>query len=105
MANQAAGDKVAQQTTSLYNIYRTRSYTCSVSSMGNMMIQPTMYFNLRHVPMFYGPYFITNVNHDITINGFETSFEGIRQPIFAFPSIDKLVTKCSTFVLLFSIVV
>jgi hypothetical protein len=43
--------------------------------------------------MFYGPYFITNVNHDITINGFETSFEGIRQPIFAFPSIDKLVTS------------
>jgi len=93
MANQAAGDKVAQQTTSLYNIYRTRSYTCSVSSMGNMMIQPTMYFNLRHVPMFYGPYFITNVNHDITINGFETTFEGVRQPIFAFPSIDKLVTS------------
>jgi len=93
MANQASGDKVAQQSTSLYNIYRTRSYTCSVSSMGNMMIQPTMYFNLRHVPMFYGPYFITNVSHDITINGFETSFEGIRQPIFAFPSIDKLVTS------------
>ena len=91
MANQASGDKVAQQTASLYNVYRTRSYTCSVSSMGNMMIQPTMYFNLRHVPMFYGPYFITNVNHDISQNGFETSFEGIRQPIFAFPSIDKLV--------------
>ena len=91
MANQAAGDKVAQQTTSLYNIYRTRSYTCSVSSMGNMMIQPTMYFNLRHVPMFYGPYFITNVSHNINVNGFETSFEGMRQPIFSFPSIDKLV--------------
>ena len=91
MANQAAGDKVAQQTTSLYNVYRTRSYTCSVSSMGNMMIQPTMYFNLRHVPMFYGPYFITNVSHDINVNGFETNFEGMRQPIFSFPSIDKLV--------------
>jgi hypothetical protein len=91
MANQASGDKVAQQTTSLYNIYRTRSYTCNVSSMGNMMIQPTMYFNLRHVPMFYGPYFITNVSHDINVNGFETNFEGMRQPIFSFPSIDKLV--------------
>jgi len=91
MANQASGDKVAQQSTSLYNVYRTRSYTCNVSSMGNMMIQPTMYFNLRHVPMFYGPYFITNVSHDITVNGFETTFEGMRQPIFSFPSIDKLV--------------
>jgi len=56
-----------------------------------MMIQPTMYFNLRHVPMFYGPYFITNVSHDINVNGFETNFEGMRQPIFSFPSIDKLV--------------
>ena len=91
MANLASGDKVAQQTASLYNVYRTRSYTCAVTSMGNAMIQPTMYFNLRHVPMFYGPYFITNVSHDITVNGFETSFEGIRQPIFSFPSIDKLV--------------
>jgi len=91
MANQASGDKVAQQTASLYNVYRTRSYTCAVSSMGNMMIQPTMYFNLRHVPMFYGPYFITRVSHNISNNGFETTFEGIRQPIFSFPSIDKLV--------------
>lgn len=92
MANLASGDKVAQQSTSLYNVYRTRSYTCSVTSMGNVMIQPTMYFNLRHVPMFYGPYFITNVSHEISVNnGFETSFEGIRVPIFSFPSIDKLV--------------
>lgn len=91
MANLASGDKVAQQSTSLYNVYRTRSYTCVVSSMGNAMIQPTMYFNLRHVPMFYGPYFITSVSHEINVNGFETTFEGVRVPIFSFPSIDKLV--------------
>ena len=44
---QASGQKVAQQTQSLYNFYKSRSYTCQVQSLGNVMIQPTMYFNLN----------------------------------------------------------
>ena len=91
IGNQASGDKVAQQSQSLYNVYRTRSYTCDVVSMGNVMIQPTMYFNLRHVPMFTGPYLITNVSHTINENGFNTNFTGVRVPIYSFPYIDKLV--------------
>ena len=91
LGNQASGDKVAQQSQSLYNVYRTRSYTCDVVSMGNVMIQPTMYFNLRHVPMFTGPYLITNVSHNINENGFNTQFSGVRVPIYSFPYIDKLV--------------
>jgi hypothetical protein len=93
LGNQASGDKVAQQSQSLYNVYRTRSYTCDVVSMGNAMIQPTMYFNLRHVPMFTGPYLITNVTHDINESGFSTKFTGVRVPIYSFPDIDSLVVS------------
>ena len=91
LGNQASGDKVAQQSQSLYNVYRSRSYTCEVVSLGNAMIQPTMYFNLRHVPMFTGPYLITNVSHSINENGFNTQFTGVRVPIYTFPDIDSLV--------------
>jgi hypothetical protein len=52
--------------------------------MGNAMIQPTMYFNLRHVPMFYGPYMITEVKHTISPGSFETTFGGVRQSVFSF---------------------
>lgn len=89
IANSASGDKVAQQSTSLYSIYRTRSYTCGVTSMGNVMIQPTMYFNLRHVPLFRGAYWIHEVTHDIDDKGFKTDFKGIRMPIFSFPDPDS----------------
>ena len=94
LAQVASGQRAAQQSTSLFNLYRTRSYTCGVSSMGNVMIQPTMYFNLRHVPMFEGAYLITDVTHDISAGGsFDTSFNGTRIPLFALPDIDKLVTS------------
>ena len=85
----AAGDTVAQQTVSLYNIYRTRSYTCKVKSMGNALIQPTMYFNLRYVPLFYGPYWITEVTHNISPNDFKTDFTGIRMPLYSLPTPDS----------------
>jgi len=94
LAQVASGQKAAQQSTSLFNLYRTRSYTCGVSSMGNVMIQPTMYFNLRHVPMFEGAYLITDVTHDINAGGsFDTNFNGTRIPLFALPDVDKLVAS------------
>ena len=84
----AAGDTVAQQAVSLYNIYRTRSYTCKVKSLGNAMIQPTMYFNLRYIPLFYGPYWVTEVVHEISPNDFKTEFEGVRMPLYSLPTPD-----------------
>jgi hypothetical protein len=39
--------------------------------------------------MFYGPYYITEVKHDITPGKFTTSFTGIRQQIFALPPLDN----------------
>ena len=90
MANQSKGQKSVQQSTSLYNLYKTRSYTCDIESMGNAMIQPTMYFNLRYVPMFTGAYWITNVSHTISPQDFTTSFSGVRISKYAFPNFSKL---------------
>ena len=90
MANQTKGQKTYQQSTSLFNIYKSRNYTCEVQSMGNVMIQPTMYFNLRYVPMFTGPYWILNVTHTITPNDFQTNFSGVRISKYSFPKLDKL---------------
>ena len=91
MANQSSGKAAASQNISLYNLYKNRSYTCTISMMGNALIQPTMYFNLRHVPMFYGPYMITSVNHTIGPGTFETIVEGIRQPTASLPKIDNYI--------------
>ena len=89
MVDQASGRQTATQNNSLYNLYKQRSYKCSVTSLGNALIQPTMYFNLRHVPMFNGPYLIQDVVHSITPGNFQTQFTGIRQGIFDLPQIDK----------------
>ena len=91
MANNEDGKSVATQNNSLYNIYRNRSYTCSVQMLGNALIQPTMYFNLRHVPMFNGPYMILEVNHSIKPGSFDTTFQGVRQPVYSVAKIDSLV--------------
>jgi hypothetical protein len=91
LGNQGAGNSVAQQTVSLYSIYKTRSYTTTVDTMGNAMIQPTMYFNLRHVPLFYGPYWIMEVNHSISAGKFDTSFKGVRMPLYNLPDPNSLL--------------
>ena len=93
MGSQADGQKVAQQSVSLYNFYKSASYNCSVTSMGNVMIQPTMYFNLRYVPMFYGPYLITSVSHDITTRDFVTTFEGVRTSKYSLKMPDGLISS------------
>jgi len=89
MVNQASGRNVATQNVGLYNLYKQRSYQCNVVCLGNALLQPTMYFNLRHVPMFNGPYMITEVKHSISAGQFQTSFNGIRQGIYDLPSIDN----------------
>jgi len=55
------------------------------------MIQPTMYFVLRHVPLFYGPYWIYEVDHNISENGFTTKFKGTRIPKYSLPNVDNLL--------------
>jgi hypothetical protein len=63
----------------LYNTYEQRSYTCAVTLHGgNMMIQPTQYFELQNTPMFNGAYIILGVEHDVVPNKIMTKFTGVR---------------------------
>ena len=96
MANQAGNRKGSTQNVSLYNLYKIRSYTVSFSMMGNAMIQPSMYFNLRYVPMFSGPYMITNVSHVIGPGSFETNISGVRQPTASLPKVDEYIQTLKT---------
>ena len=82
LAQLTSGKQSQTQNVSLFNLYKNRSYSCTVQSMGNATIQPTMYFTLRNVPMFNGPYLILEVNHSISPGSFETTFQGVRQKIF-----------------------
>lgn len=99
------GSSTAQVDIGLFDIYRQASYQCTVTSMGNMMIQPTMYFYLKNVPMFKGTYWITEVKHNITTRGITTTFKGSRIPFKSLPNpkdsfyasyralFDKMVSK------------
>ena len=88
MANLRGNRASSTQSTSLYNLYKSRSYSCSVTMMGNALIQPTMYFNLRYVPMFNGPYMILEVSHNIRPGSFTTTFTGVRQSAVPLPDIN-----------------
>lgn len=91
MASSASGKQTATQNVSLFNLYKSRSYTCTVESMGNALIQPTMYFNLRHVPMFNGPYMILSVEHSIQPGTFRTTFSGVRQSKYSLPLVEDFI--------------
>jgi hypothetical protein len=80
-----SGANAYQVDIGLYDIYRQSSYTCQVSSMGNVMIQPTMYFYLKNIPMFKGTYWITEVTHSIRNNNITTNFTGTRIPYASLP--------------------
>jgi hypothetical protein len=62
----------------LFNTFEQRSYSCTVDMLGDMMIQPTQYFQLENIPLFSGAYLILNVEHEFTANHASTSFTGIR---------------------------
>lgn len=62
----------------LFDIYSLRSYTLKMTMLGNAMVQPFMYFYLEGVPMFYGLYLVTRVNHTISANTMETHVTAVR---------------------------
>ena len=69
----------------LFDYYKQASYTCEVECMGNVMIQPTMFFYLKNIPMFRGSYWITEVSHSIQANNIVTRFTGTRIPYSSLP--------------------
>ena len=62
----------------LYNLYENRAYNSTITALGNVMIQPTQYFQLENVPLFSGVYIILSVEHEITANKMITSFSGTK---------------------------
>jgi hypothetical protein len=80
-----SGANAHQVDIGLFDIYRQASYTCEVTCLGNVMIQPTMYFYLKNIPMFRGSYWITEVTHNIKGNNITTSFKGTRIPYASLP--------------------
>lgn len=77
---QQQGNADTSQGQNLNAAYLTRSYSCTIESMGNMMIQPMTYFDLQGVPMFSGAYLILEVSHNFKPNNASTTFKGVRQP-------------------------
>ncbi len=69
----------------LFDYYKQASYQCEVTCMGNVMIQPTMFFYLKNIPMFRGSYWITEVSHSIVNNTISTKFKGSRIPYSSLP--------------------
>jgi hypothetical protein len=57
-----------------------------------MMIQPTMYFYLRYIPLFSGLYLITKVSHSIQPNNVVTNFEGVRMSSLNFPFVSEFIS-------------
>lgn len=89
-------NKLSFYSGNLYNVYLTRSYTCTVESLGNMMIQPLMYFQLNNVPMFHGAYLITSVTHQFKPHYAQTTFVGSRVPIANIPIPDNFALATKT---------
>ena len=85
LARSESGSSSYNVDVSLYDYYRQAAYSCDVTCMGNVMIQPTMYFYLKNVPMFKGTYWITEVSHSIRNNNIVTTFKGARMPYTQLP--------------------
>ena len=76
----------------LYNLYENRSYKATVTGFGNVMIQPTQYFQLENIPLFNGAYIILDVEHNITANKMTTSFSGTKLLKYPVPRVLEAVS-------------
>jgi hypothetical protein len=87
LARSESGSSAHNVDIGLFDYYRQAAYTCDVTCMGNVMIQPTMYFYLKNIPMFKGTYWITEVTHSIKNGSINTTFKGSRMPYTALPDL------------------
>lgn len=85
LARSSSGAGAYNVDVGLFDYYKQASYKCEVTCMGNVMIQPTMYFYLKNIPMFRGSYWITEVSHSIRSNNIVTTFAGTRIPYTSLP--------------------
>ena len=78
ISQNASKGKGSFKSQNLFNVYQQRAYSVEVETMGNVMLQPMMYFQLNNIPLFRGAYLILNVSHSITANNMSTTFKGSR---------------------------
>ena len=94
IANMRKGTTASSISTNLLDVMKTRVYQCSIKMMGNAMIQPFMYFNLRYIPIYSGTYFILSVEHTLSPDsGMITTFKGVRISKASVSNIDKGMVK------------
>ena len=89
----ATGAAASQIDTNLYDAYKQASYSCEITMMGDVMIQPTMYFYLKNIPIFTGTYLIIDVSHSIKGSKMTTTFKGTRIPVNALPNFTDSFTS------------
>lgn len=75
----------------IYDLYKYRSYSATVTSMGNMMIQPFQYFQMN-VPLFKGAYLITNTSHNLTPHKHKTTFKGYKISRYVMPLVREVTS-------------
>lgn len=94
IANSKKGTTNATISTNLLDVMKTRVYSCSIKMLGNAMIQPFMYFNLRYIPIYSGTYMILSVEHSLSADsGMVTNFTGVRVSKAGISNIDKAMLK------------
>jgi len=76
----------------LFAIFENRSYSATIDMLGDMMLQPTQYFQLENIPIFSGAYMILSVEHNFIPNHATTAFKGVR--ILKYPN--PIVTDFAT---------
>lgn len=77
--------KVAFYGQDIYNVYKNYSYECEVEMLGDMKIQPLMYFQLLNIPMWQGAYMIKSVTHTMTPGNMITKFKGQKMSKYIQP--------------------
>jgi hypothetical protein len=89
----STGAAATQIDSNLYDVYRQASYTCEITMLGDVMIQPTMFFYLKNVPIFTGTYWIMEVNHSVRGSKMTTTFKGVRIPKESLPTFEDAFTS------------
>ena len=85
------GQSVAYQGQDVFPIFSNYAYQSTVTMMGNVQIQPLMYYQLMNIPMWKGAYMIFNVKHSITPGNMTTTFTGMKMSKNTIPFLDKWV--------------
>lgn len=94
IAKKSTGTESVLINGSILDIIKTRTYSCKIEMIGNVMIQPFMYFDLRYIPIFSGTYLILSVNHRITSDsGIITEFEGVRVSKYSSPELTNTLVR------------